>query len=361
MASIRKLSRGDKRWQVRWREPSGPCSRCCATAAAAKALLARVQFCEDHRISYVPEPEHVPVSAIGDGVTAFVVSLGRSHADLTIERYRSAFSLFADYLDERGGLLTVADLSLELVAGFYDWLDVGLHGKQRSLYTKRRIVEKVEAAWAWLYEKEWSPAVPRPKTFDMKREHLAPVVSPSWAEMAACVLACVSEGPRKLATTLYYTGLRTSQAQTAAWDDVDMERGTLTVAPHKGLPGRIIPLSPHFLADLAGWGERTGRLCGWHVVHTIAERRLNEAWKRAGVRAPAWERAPGKAFRRGVTTGLAQLGANRELAELYVGRAVEGARRHYLDVGALPLADVANIIPAISAANVTNIKKESKA
>lgn len=348
MADSRKLPSG--KWQVRWREPGGRRAKSVSTIRTRDKLLAAVVKCEELGVSYRPEPEAAAPPAITDGMSAFILDLKRSRKPKTVANYDYAVDAFSDFLDAvYADVVSVDELSRDMLARFYDWLLLGRHKHARSLDTKKRIVEKIEAAWQWLFDTEWSPLVPRPRTIEMSRDAEKTVHAPSFVEMAACVNACVSEGPRRLATILYFTGLRTSQALTLEWDAVDVERGVMTVAPHKGGAGRVIPLSRHFLAVLATWGVREGRVCGWSVGHTLAERRLNEAWKRAGVRAEAWERAPGKAFRRGVTTGLRVLGADKELAELYVGRDVEGARARYLDLGAVPFEPVARLIPKMEA------------
>lgn len=370
MASIRNLKRGKKPWQVRWREPGldkegKPAiiqrGDTFSTRDVAEIHFRRVRKCEELGTAFVPEHERDPVPSIGAGVNAYATDLERTLEPLTIERYKSALKLFARFLDESyDGLVTIDRLSEDMLKAFYDWLAVGLHKKRRALYTKERIVEKVQGAWAWLFDKEWSEHVPRPRKIDMKKKQPLPVRAPTFEEMARCVKACTSEGPRRLATILYYLGVRTDQARTMTWDLVDLDAGLITIPPHKGLPGRVIPMSPFLAAELARWGTREGAICGWARVHQLVERRLNEAWRRAGIRPSVWTRAPGKAFRRGLTTGLAKLGVERERAELYVGRAVEGARVHYLDVGALPLEDVAAKIPSIESFNIAPLKAKGR-
>lgn len=358
MASYRKLPRGRKRHQVRWRDPDGsPRSDTCVTKASAFVLLKKVQACEDRHQRYEPVVVQ-SVPSIGEAVMLFLESLRRSHAPQTVAQYEQAFGIFATFGIARGlDEAPISDMSMGVLEAFYDDLAIGLHDNPRGLYTKRRLVQKVEAAWQHAYDTDKDNVVPRPCVGDWAKPVRSPVAAPTFAEMAACVKACVSEGATKTATILYYTGCRSDQARTVKWDDVDMAGGTITFAPQKGLPGRIIPMSPHFVKALEGWGAREGLLCGWHVVRQLADRRLNEAWARAGVREAVWTRAPAQAFRRGMTTGLARLGVSVEMAELYVGRGVQGARERYLDVGALPFEDVAALIPSIESHNTVSIKR----
>lgn len=283
---------------------------------------------------------------------AVAVDFERSRSPATVRQYRMAFAQFLDFLDEDGRAgATVADLSRDMLSGFYAHLGRGRHGHARSSDTRRRLVEKIEAAWRWLFDEEWHPSVPRPRTIDMPREVRAPVVAPTFDEMAACVLACVSEGPRRLATVLYYTGVRVDQAMALDWSQVDLDRALLTLPPHKGLPGRIVPMSPHLVDELARWGRREGQVLGWLVTRIVRERRLAEAWARAGVREAAWtgvhRRHQSHAFRRGLVTGLHHLGAVPEDVEVFVGHSVKGSRAHYREVDPEHLRTVAALVPPI--------------
>lgn len=346
MASFRKLPSG--KWQVRWRDPDGhPRAKSTTTQKARDLLYLDVTRCEELGQTYESDAREVARPRIDDAMIAFIADLKRSMEPLTVDRYETAVALFGDFLAATDNAdITVDALSRDLLAGFYDWLTAT---KTRSLDTRHRYVENIRRAWLWLYDNEWNKYVPPPRRLSMKRDIEQAVAAPTFEEMAACVRNCVSEGPRRLATILYFTGLRTSQAETLLWDVIDVKRGTMKVAPHKGLPGRIIPLSPHFVAELKTWERTSERVTGWSVTSKVVRQRLSEAWARAEVRSSVWEDAPGKAFRRGLTSGLKQLGADKETAELYVGRAVEGARARYLDLGIVPFLPIANLIPAIEA------------
>lgn len=361
MASYRKLGAG--RWQVRWVEPGddgqrAQRSRVVSTAEARDELLREVQRAEDLKRRYEPTAQRSAIPPIGDGMTAFVEDVRRTRAPGTVKNYVEALAAFCDYLADAGlGHATVADLSRDMLTGFYVALDKGRHDRRRSLVTKRRMVEKVESAWKWLFDVEWHAAVPRPKRIDMPKEPAAIVEAPTWEEMDACVMACVSEGPRRLTMLMRYTGLRVGQVLALTWADVDLERRTLKVAPHKGLPGFLQPMSPHLAAELATWGTREGQLVTWRVARVRRELVVSEAWARAGVRESVWRRRPDHAFRRGVVSGLARLGVEREAAELWIGHAVAGVRAHYLDRQAVALRAVADAIPRISG-TVVPLRKE---
>ena len=351
MASHRKLGPG--RWQVRWVEPDEhgrrvQRSRVVSTSEARDELLRAVALAEDLGQRYEPAAQRRAIPSVGDGMTAFLEDVRRRSAPGTVRNYAQALAAFCEWLDEAGlGHATVADVKREWLADFYAHLEHGRHGRERAAVTRRRIVEKIEGAWQWLFNVEWHPSVTRPKTIAMPREVASVVSAPTWDEMDACVRACLHEGPRRLTTLMRYTGLRVGQVLALTWADVDLERGTLTVAPHKGLPGFVQPMSPHLVAELATWGTREGAVITWRVQRQRRELVVSEAWARAGVRPEVWKRRPDHAFRRGIVSGLARAGVNHEAAELWIGHGVKGVRASYLDREAVALHDVARAIPRI--------------
>jgi len=362
MASHRKLGPG--RWQVRWVEPGNEGqrvqrSRVVSTAEARDELLRAVQLAEDLGKRYVPAAPRRAVPSIGDAMKAFLEDVQRVQTPGTLKTYREAMIGFLEYLHQAGlGHATVADLSRDMLTGYYAALEKGRWDRPRSDTTKRRIVEKVENAWRWLFDIEWHESVPRPKKIQMPSNPPRAVVAPSWDEMDACVLACQREGPKRLTTILRYTGLRVGQALAVTWADVDFKQAVLTVAPHKGLPGFRQPMSEHLAAELATWGEREGFVLTWRPVRQARERAVSEAWERAGVREAVWRGRPDQAFRRGIVTGLAAAGVGREAAELFIGHAVVGVRAHYLDWSSLPLRQAAAAIPKIGGATVLRMERK---
>lgn len=361
MASYRKLGPG--RWQVRWVEPDDngqriQRSRVVTTSEARDELMRAVQLAEDLGKRYVPAAPRRAVPAIGDAMKAFLEDVRRVQAPGTLKTYREALIGFLEYLHEAGlGHATVGDLSRDMLTGYYAQLEKGRWDRARSATTKRRIVEKVELAWRWLFDNEWHEAVPRPKKIEMPSNPPKAVHAPTWDEMDACVLACTHDGPRRLTTLMRYTGLRVGQVLALTWGDVDFKQAALTVAPHKGLPGFRQPMSAHLAAELASWGEREGFLLTWRPVRQARERAVSEAWERAGIREVVWKGRPDQAFRRGMVTGLTAAGVGREASELFVGHAVAGVRAHYLDWSSLPLREAAAAIPKISGGTVHRMER----
>lgn len=175
-------------------------------------------------------------------------------------------------------------------------------------------------------------------------------MAPTWAEMDACVAAC-GGSLRCLATWLRYTGMRVAESLAVEWRDVDMATGLLTIRPEidKMRTGRVVPLHPLLLDEIATWGKRVGWVVPGRSKGRVAnERGMGAAWKRAGVREGAWRGHPHHAFRRGFKTGLLEAGASADAVDYLQGHAL-GVRGRYVEGMRLPLAETLAMVPVIGA------------
>lgn len=365
MSSTRRLRSG--RYQVRWRNPDrSVAARTFTTKGDAKEHERVTQRCEELGLWWKPEEKPAAVPWFGDGVTAFMKRLEETHAASTVRQYRDGLTMAADALDASGfGEMTVGDISIEHLRIFRAWLEDRATARRtsgRAPDTIRRLVEKLEACWAWLFETEFHPAVPRPRSLELPKAPLQPVRAPTFEEMARCVLATRGEY-RRLTTVAYFTGLRISQVLGLDWSLVDFEHELLTVPGHlckteRERAGRIIPLSPHLISELATWGERVGPIVTISVTRQARERAVHAAWRAAGVRDEIHKQRPDHAFRRGFVSGLKRLGADDEAVEFYVGHSIAGARGRYIDGDAMPLRELAALIPPIVATNVVALQRK---
>jgi integrase len=109
--------------------------------------------------------------------------------------------------------------------------------------------------------------------------------------------------------------------------------------------GRMVPIAPVLVAELAGWGLRVGPLVGdlGGDVARVAKA-VRRAWKRAGVPPIVWARRPDHAFRKGFVSGLQRAGADRDAVEYLVGHS-RGLRGVYVDPDALPLIEAVALVP----------------
>lgn len=303
----------------------------------------------------------------------------------TAEQYARALDLFLRFLRaEHGAAPLYPDLlSKGTLGAFYDWLAAGsgrvpphdrphqrVSTAPRTPQTCRKNVEVVQLAWAWAADSDdYADEAPRPRTIEMPEGETDPTVAPSWSEMDACVEA--AEGwIRKLAIVLRFTGLRVQQVMRLRWDDVDLDLGTLRIRGALGKSaeerrGRIVPLSPHLVDELSGWGVRDGWLVPCNRQPGPREREargrdMARAWKRAGVPEDRWRNQPDHAFRKGITSGLKRLGADTEAVEYILGHSRPSVRGAYLDPDFLPNREAVTLIPAIGADSANIIRMRSK-
>jgi integrase len=333
MASI---SRRNGKWRVRWRDPDGKArSRQCPTKRAAQELQAQVE--EACALGVRWEPYGEPRDAREEPdlrllLRDYVDECTRVLQPSTAMRYARILDVFLRFMDTQHGEGTPLPPSLltrRLLADWYEDLATGgLHGNPRSQATRRKAVEVLQLAWAWLYDNDESAVtIPPPRRLRMARQPAARTVAPTWEEMDAC-LAALNGWHRDLATVLRFTGLRVQQVMGLRWGDLDPRSGQLIIRGELGKSpqerrGREIPISDHLATELDRW-ERSDE--GWLIVskrqrgagreRMARARDVGRAWKRAGVREEAWRGRPHHAFRNGFVSGLGREGADPDALPL---------------------------------------------
>jgi len=369
----RKGARGTS-YQVRWRKLDGTeTSWSCSTDKAARSIQREVELALDTGRDWQPEQpatEGPPTLRVIAEAYQDARALRCRPDTLRVEAYQ--LDLFLRFVEQRGKGDDVTILSRSLLDEFLGWLrrpETGLHGKQRGMEACVKGVRAAQLLWAWAEGSERWPEIPRPRTVDLPRTAPAPVVAPTWQEMDACITAC-SGWQKQFAIWLRYTGLRSGESMLVEWRDVDMERGTLSIRPEidKNGAGRVVPLAPLLLDEIATWGKREGYVipCNRRPGPREREARgrdLRRAWQRAGVREAVWRRRPDHAFRRGFKSGLLQLGANPDAVDYLQGHNLgAGSRGRYIDPWhALPLREVVAMVPKIGTAgageNVVQLRR----
>lgn len=346
MASI--TSRGRK-YIVRWRDPDGQQrTRTAPSLRAAKALQIEVEeACTAGKRWEPPKPGELPdLPAIH---RAFLVEASRLYAESTVYRYGVILDVWEAWLRERISKrkrMTPDLLSRRLLGEHYDWLlSTGLHGRPRSPSTAAKHISYISVVWRWAADDDdFGDHVPRPRSLRLPAPAGRPTRAPTWAEMDAVIRA--SSGPQqKLAIVLRCTGLRVQQAMGLRWSDVDLDRQELSIRGVLGKSrqerqGRIIPLSPHLVAELRSWEREGPELLPSNRQEGPRERKarardMGAAWERAGVREGIWRNKPHHAFRKGLMTELKVAGADDEAVKYLVGHSL-GVRGHYLEAHRLP-------------------------
>lgn len=362
MASIRDRRKEGRGFQVRWRDPDGTQrSRSFEARRTAEVFKREVEEFESLGRRWEP-PRVREAPALDDVLKEYLRHRARAKELGTVEHDAKTLNVYLRFLHQREGVrpLLVTLWSRDLHEEFYDWLRVTpLKNKTKppGLAMCEKHLRRVELAWKWADDQEkYEPFVPRYRRIDeLKSLPSEPIVAPSWDDMDACILA--SDGwLQRVLIVQRYTGLRVQQVMRLRWPDVDLDRAILTIRGELGKSksekaGRIIPISSHLVAELAGWGCREG----WLVEsgRTGAQQRVVRArdvcrtWARAGVSEEIWAKRPNHAFRKGVVSGLKAAGADIDAIEVLVGHKLPGQRSVYTDPNALPMREAVALIPAI--------------
>jgi integrase len=381
VASIHKR---DDKWQIKWRDPDGAQrSRTAPDKKTADRILRDVERVVAEGRKWSPEATVQRVRLTGEGglIERFLIDAGRSRKPGTMRLLVTRLGMFSDWLIGR----TEGDpgpeaLSRAALADYYEHLRAAPTPRgARKIGTVRDHLEVVQRFWKWSYEndEDWTGQVPKPRTLaDMPDSPRVRTSAPTWEEMDACIAALTTPWIRQLATVMRFTGLRVQQALAVEWADVDLEGGTLHVRPELGKTyaessGRRIPISPHLVAILSGWGTREGAVVRRPPAGRLREIRresgrparpegapsctrpnlpIARAWRRAGVREEVWYGRPDHCFRKGFQSGLKRLGADADAIEYYVGHTLGPVRDAYIDPDSLPMRALADLIPALSGA-----------
>ena len=384
------ISRRNGKWRVRWPDPDGKTlrwsvfgkgearERRCLRQQARPTGKARSRQCPTKRGAQELQAQVEEACALGlrweprDARQApdlrlllrdYVDECTRVLQPSTAMRYARILDVFLRTMDAQHGEGTPLPPSLltrRLLADWYEDLATGgLHGNPRAQATRRKAVEALQLAWAWLYDHDESGVtIPPPRRLRMPRQPAALTVAPTWGEMDAC-LAALNGWHRDLATVLRFTGLRTQQVMGLRWGDLDLREGRLIIRGELGKSpqerrGREIPISDHLAGELDRW-ERSDE--GWLIVskrqrggdreRMARARDVGRAWKRAGVREEAWRGRPHHAFRKGFVSGLKREGADTDAVEHLVGHSL-GLRGIYTDPDALPLREAVALVPPLT-------------
>lgn len=290
----------------------------------------------------------------------YCIDLARTAKPKTQDRHGYGLRLFLRFLG--GKPMKITDLSRATLVDFHAWLsapETARHGDAdkpetaRGVTTVSRNVEVVQQFWAWLFnDSQWSDVTPAPRKIKLKRAPSSPTIAPTWAEMDA-VIGCAQGWRKRAATMMRFTGLRIFQVMLAKRVDVDVDRGLFVVRHGKTASeaeGRIIPLSRHLVAEIKTWPKGE-----WLIetgLTTARERQSRAAemanwWRKAKVRASAWEGSPQHAFRDGFISGMKKLGADDEAVKYLVGHDL-GVRGRYVDPEALPMREAVALIPSMT-------------
>ncbi len=370
MAFIAKRPSGN--WQVRWTDPDARSrARTLPTKRAADKLKREVEDLVSRGRRWEPrDAREVPDLRV---ISAqYIKACALRLRPRTLHRYAENLEVFLRFVEERHGAPPnhAHLLSKPMMEDYYSWLQEprnGLHGRQRRSDTARKIVEVAQLMWLWAEDSDrWPEQIPRPRKIEMKRARPRRVKAPTWDEMDRCIAAATG-WQQRLLTVLRFTGLRVGETMLLTWDDIDMDSRELFIdaSISKNREERTIPISPLLVAELAGWGVRTGYLvpsprAKGPRYRQPRDRDVSRAWQRAGVPERIWKGAPHHAFRKGFKSQMLLAGAAADAVDFLQGHVPRGGRGRCIDMErAFDWDQVLGLIPAMAPSRPLDVRSEA--
>jgi len=356
MATVEK--RGDG-WRVRWRDPDGK-ARCrqCPTARSARELKIEVEETIARGRRWTPSAA-VRLPFLKDLIDAYVSDLLRVRAPSTRDRAFYALDPFYEWVRVRAKTShpTVDLLTRSLLEAF----DAHQVAIGNGYATRRTSMWAIGSAWRWgWHHPEWKAALAEPSIPRMPRAQPSRPMASTWAQLDAVVHLAEIEARRlpsrtwlfRVALLMRGLGWRVTQCLGLDATDYDPQAGTLRLRGELGKTGaekvgRLVPVAPWLRTHLDEWTKTPGRLVGSVAGKTRAADLVRELWRSSGAPEGLYRQRPDHAFRIGLITGLAELRADREAVEHYVGHVITGVRAHYVDPSRLPLGEIAKLIPPV--------------
>lgn len=356
-------SRRGTAWLVRWRDilhlqqPDGSITKrtvfrghSVSSEAEAKQLVAEVERLTEKGEIWIP-PRNRPVATLRGLALAYLQAGEEAQLPESTLRSRQglirSFLAFLDTLESKGrkGSIPVSVLSLPFLEDYARTLP----SDGRTAGTRFKKIFAVERMWRWAADRpERFPGVPSPKRLTGSREEAdklrrPPPVSawaaPTWDEVDAMMSLLFEPWHWRAALILRYTGLRASQVCRMMWVDVDLKRQILRIRPYtmgaKKSKGRVIPLHPALVQEMAKWEPQVGYLFNREETEKpsphrgdVLVRPFRRAWTQAGIAPEKWDQTeemerghgtPTHAFRRCVRNELIRLGVEEALVLYFIG------------------------------------------
>ncbi len=360
MASVRTLRSG--KHQVRWRDSKGTeTSRVFESRRQAERWRRDVEVIrargEDARSN-----RDGPVADLVEMFLAYLAwcRAVREYAPATVRSKMSAFHNLQRFLRtiRPRGTLWPELLDAENVQRFYVWLRQD-HGV--SAPTAQLNISHAMSFWDWCHGHPTygrSLDAPRKPKLAQAVPALAPY-SPRWSDCDAAI-ARADGIARRLMVICRFTGLRVGQAKALRWENVNLSHALLTVRSGKTMRekrGRVAPMAPALVAEMAGWGVRTGDVVG--------DTRRGQRRSPYGAVRRAWEAGTGSvppqpfhAFRRAFMGELRRSGVQLDIVQFLVGHARGTAGDIYMDAAAVmaEAREAVALIPAIGGGVVVRLE-----
>ncbi len=187
----------------------------------------------------------------------------RAYSPRSIEAHKWALRTFVRWAEERD-LRTPEAITKPILESFQRWLFRYRqeNGKPLGVTTQRMRLGAVQRFFAWLCKAHRLDANPAADLEMPRKPHRSLPKALSLADVETVLnVPDVSDAlgirDRAILETLYATGIRRSEVVRLDVDDLDRERGVLTVRKGKGGKDRVVPV-----------GERAVYWLGKYVEHT---------------------------------------------------------------------------------------------
>jgi len=187
----------------------------------------------------------------------------RAYSLRTVEARKWALRMFLRWAEERD-LRRPAQIGKPILESFQRWL---FHyrkadGKPLGVTTQRNRLGAVQSFFAWLCRQNVLPANPAADLELPRKANRSLPRSLSLDEVHAVLNVPDVADPlgirdRTMLELFYSTGIRRSELARVGVDDVDRERGLLTVRKGKGKKDRVVPVGERALHWLETYLEKT--------------------------------------------------------------------------------------------------------
>lgn len=355
MASIEERNGA---FRVRWRTLAGePRSRQCPDRKTARQLKAEIERERALGRDWSGGAESGHRAGLDDLCAAYLIDCARRLAPATVSRRTAILGVMLDALSPGGSIPGPDALTREAL---HRW-----HAQLVTRVSRRSAADYLAEAgrlWEWAADSdEWSAMVARPRKLDPGPVPASPrIVGPSLAAVDAAIAEARTRGLEwhaRLVILMRYTGLRAGQVRRLLWSDCDLEAARITIRPELGKSrqeqrGRVIPLHPALVAELAGWGRREGLLLG-EARNSPNNATMIRLWRTAG----DVPRQPLHGLRHTFVTTLAGAGVPESIIGALVGHAGSITREVYADPAALwsAMVDAVARIPPVGGGKLVHL------
>jgi integrase len=331
------IAKRDGQITVRWKFRGRYGRRKVPTRRVAQILIKEIEACHALGLEWKPTSEEDQSDPCISDIIVDRLERGRhSRRPNTIENWKYAYSRFVEFLQTKKprGKLRPSVLSESNIYDFHEWLKRE-HGNSDIVAANR--VSQISGLWKWADESsKWGEIVPRFVRVDIGRPASPPIKpAASWQQVDMMIEALKRQRTAratayyKAAALMRYMGIRRKQALCIKWEAFNLEDGSVEIVGELGKSrverrGRVIPIAPVLIEEMATWGRREGIVAavknGDKIPYPSMSAAVIKAWESSGVDHSVWQGQSCHGMRRTFTSELVARGAERYAVELLCGR-----------------------------------------